>query len=161
MEKITTVLSLLILVITFLSGGCATVSQPDPGLQTNSNQSIVLTRAVDASYPGLKRLIGSDFLIGYISVVNPKIGQKGDFTRAQVTVQNLTENRYEVEYQFQWEDLSGFAVATPRPWERFVLGPMQAKNVSEMAIHRDAKQTTFTVRLVDDTFIELNKQLNN
>lgn len=148
------------LVFAGIVSGCTTVSQPDPGLDTYSNQEIIQTRAVDTSYPGLKRMIASDQLIGYISVVNPKLGQKGQFTKAQVTVQNLTENRYEVECQFQWEDESGFAVASPRPWKRFVLGPKQARNFAEMALQQEAKQTIFTVRLVDDTFIELNKQLD-
>ncbi len=151
--------SMMALCGAFVLTGCATVSQPEPGLDTYSNQEIIQTRAVDTSYPGLKRLIASDALIGYISVVNPKLGKKGDFTKAQVTVQNLTENRYAVEYQYQWEDDAGFAVGTPRPWKRFVLGPMQAKNFSEMALQKDATKTVFTIRLVDDSFIELNKQL--
>lgn len=144
-----------------LSAGCSTVSLPDEGLDTYSNQEIIQNRAADTSYPGLKRLIASDQLIGYIAIVNPKLGMTGDFTKAQVTVQNLTENRYAVEYQFQWEDQDGFAVGSPRPWKRFVLGPRQAKNFQEMALQKDAKQTLFTVRLVDDTFIELNKQLES
>ena len=145
--------------VSAVSTGCSTVSQPEPGLNTNSNQEIIQTRAVDTSYPGLKRVIASDYLIGYISVVNPKLGQAGNFSKAQVTVQNLTQNRYSLEYQYQWEDDGGFAVGTPRPWKRFVLGPKEANNFSEMALRQDAKQAVFTVRLVDDTFIELNKQL--
>ncbi len=144
---------------TVMISGCTTVSQPEPGLNTNSNQEIIQTRAVDTSYPGLKRVIASEYLIGYINVVNPILGRSGNFSKAQVTVQNLTQNRYELEYQYQWEDQGGFAVGSPRPWKRFVLGPKEAKNYSEMALLQDAKQTVFTVRLVDDTFIELNKQL--
>ena len=145
--------------VSAVSTGCSTVSQPEPGLNTNSNQEIIQTRAVDTSYPGLKRVIASDYLIGYISVVNPKLGQAGNFSKAQVTVQNLTQNRYSLEYQYQWEDDGGFAVGTPRPWKRFVLGPKEANNFSEMALRQDAKQAVFTVRLVYDTFIELNQQL--
>ncbi|MEA3469438.1 MAG: DUF1425 domain-containing protein [Thermodesulfobacteriota bacterium] len=144
---------------TAMTAGCSTVSQPEPGLNTNSNQEIIHTRAVDTSFPGLKRVIASDYLIGYISVVNPKLGQTGNFSKAQATVQNLTQNRYELECQYQWEDLGGFAVGSPRPWKRFVLGPKEAKNFSEMALRQDAKQAIFTIRLVDDTFIELNKQV--
>jgi uncharacterized protein YcfL len=161
MNKLAARVSVVIMAAAGLTAGCAIPSQPDPGLDTYSNQELIQTRAVDTSYPGLKRLISSDLLIGYISVVNPRLGQKGDFTRAQVTVQNLTENRYELEYQYQWEDISGFAVGTPRPWQRFVLGPMQARNIAESALQKEAKQALFTVRLVDDTFIELNKQLSN
>lgn len=139
--------------------GCTTVSQPEPGLNTYSNQEIIQSRAVDTSYPGLKRIIASDKLIGYISVVNPKLSTKGSFAKAQVTVQNLTQNRYELEYQYQWEDNEGFSVGTPRPWKRFVLVPKEAINFAEMALRKDAQKALFTVRLVDDTFIELNKQI--
>lgn len=147
-----------LLVATAMTAGCSTVSQPEPGLNTNSNQEIIQTLAVDTSYPGLKRVIASDYLVGYISVVNPKLGQTGNLSKAQVTVQNLTQNRYSLEYQYQWEDQGGFTVSSPRPWKRFVLGPKEAKNFSEMALREDARGTIFTVRIVDDTFIELNKQ---
>ncbi|WP_028585371.1 DUF1425 domain-containing protein [Desulfogranum mediterraneum] len=145
---------------TLLSAGCTTVSQPEQVPGAHSNQEIIQTSAVDSSYPGLKRIIASQYLVGYISVVNPKLGSQGSFSKAQVTVQNLTQNRYELEYQYQWEDNAGFAVASPRPWKRFVLGPKEAKVFSEMALRQDASQTMFTVRLVDDAFIELNKQRN-
>ena len=151
MKYSNTILLFTIVLFTGLLVGCVPPN-------TNSNQEMILTKAVDTSFPGLTRIIGSDNLVGDISVVNPKLGNKGNFTKAQVTVQNLTDNRYEVEYQYQWEDESGFSVGTPRPWKRFILGPLQAKNFSEMALQKDAKKTIFTVRLVDDTFIELNKQ---
>lgn len=156
MKHTNTILLFTTVLFTGLLVGC--VAQKEPGLNTNSNQEIILTKGVDTSYPGLTRITGSDELVGYISIVNPKLGNKGNFTKAQVTVQNLTKNRYEVECQYQWEDESGFSVGTPRPWKRFVLGPLQAKNFSEMALQQEAKKTIFTVRLVDDTFIELNKQ---
>ncbi len=142
----------------FFMNGCATVSQPEVGLNTNSNQEVIQTRAVDTTYPGLKRVIASDYLIGYIGVVNPKLANNGAFPKAQVSVQNLTQNRYELECQYQWEDNSGFEVGSPRPWKRFVLGPKEVKNFAEMALRKEAKNAIFTVRLVDDTFIELNKQ---
>jgi len=148
------------LVALCMNYGCAKrVSQPEPGLPHGSNMPIQPTRAVDTSYGPLTRIIASDHLIGYIAVVNPRIGQTGAFTKGKVTVQNLTQNRYSLEYQFQWEDAQQFAVGDPRPWERFVLGPKEARNIQEMALNRDAVRAKFTVRLPDDTFIELNKQM--
>jgi uncharacterized protein YcfL len=141
--------------------GCTTVSQPESNLNTDSNQEIIQTKAVDTSNPFLKRVIASDHLIGYISIVNPKLGQLGRFSKAQVTVQNLTQNRYSLEYQFQWEDEQGFAVGTPRPWKRFVLVPKESENIPEMALRPEAVKAVFTVRLPDDAFIELNKQLQD
>ena len=153
--------SVLCLAAVGLVAGCAKrVSQPESGLEPGSNMPIKHTRAVDTSYAPLTRVIASDKLIGYIAVVNPRVGQTGAFTKAQVTVQNLTQNRYNLEYQFQWQDAQQFQVGEPRPWKRFTLGPKEAKVIKEMALNPDAVRTIFTVRLPDDTFIELNKQIN-
>jgi uncharacterized protein YcfL len=152
-----TLLSFVTLV-TFISG-CSTVSQPEAGLNTDPNQQIIQTSAVDTSYPGLTRVLASEYLVGYVSLVNPRLGQTGNFTKAQVTVQNLTQNRYSVEYQYQWEDQDGLAVGSPKPWRRFVLGPKEAKILAEMALRQEARQAMVTVRIVDDPFIELNKQV--
>ena len=114
--------------------------------------------AIDDSFAGLKRVIASDYLLGSISVINPKIGEKGNFSKAQVTVKNLTQNRYELECQYQWEDQDGFAAGDPRPWHRFVLGPKELKNIFEMALRQDAKQAVFTVRQVDDSSVKENYQ---
>ncbi len=151
--------SLLVLLLLLGTTNCTTVSQPEPGLNTYSNQDIIQTRAVDTSYPPLKRIIASDYLIGYVSVVNPRIAKAGAFAKAQITIQNLTQNRYSLEYQYQWEDAQGFAVGTPRPWTRFVLAPKEAENITEMALRPEAVKAIFTVRLPDDAFIELNKKL--
>ena len=148
------------LVALCMNYGCTKiVSQPEPGLPPSSNMDLKPTSAVDTSYGPLTRIIASNQLIGYLAVVNPRIGQTGAFTKGKVTVQNLTQNRYSLEYQFQWEDAQQFNVGSPRPWKRFVLGPKEAKNIQEMALNRDAVRAKFTVRLPDDTFIELNKQM--
>jgi uncharacterized protein YcfL len=154
------IISAACLVALGMNYGCTKiVSQPEPNLPPGSNMVIKPTKAVDTSYGPLTRIIASDHLIGYIAVVNPRIGQTGAFTKGKVTVQNLTQNRYSLEYQFQWEDAQQFNVGSPHPWERFVLGPKEAKNIQEMALNRDAVRAKFTVRLPDDTFIELNKQM--
>lgn len=160
-QKNRKLLLIAVCVATVITGSaCAKrVSQPESGLEQGSNMPIKHTRALDTSYGPLTRVIASDKLIGYIAVVNPRIGQTGAFTKAQVTVQNLTQNRYSLEYQFQWQDAQQFSVGDPRPWKRFVLGPKEAKIIQEMALNKDAVRTIFTVRLPDDTFIELNKQI--
>ncbi len=161
-----------LLFIIALSAGCTTVSQPEadreivqsttidtsyPSVE-NTSTTNYQTEAVDASYPGLKRVIASDYLLGSISVIDPKIGSKGNFSKAQVTVKNITQSQYELEYQYQWEDQEGFAVGSPRPWHRFTLGPKELKIFSEMALQQDAKGAIFTVRMVDDSSIKENYQ---
>jgi uncharacterized protein YcfL len=149
----------LILITILATAGCKTASKPEHVPGAHSNQEIIATSAVDTSYPRLTRVISTPLLVDHIMVVNPKLGTQGKFAKAQVTVQNLTENRYELEYQYQWEDAAGFSAGTPRPWKRFVLEPKEASMYSELALNENAKRAIFTVRIVTDTFIELNKQL--
>lgn len=108
-----------------------------------------LPDSVDDSFPGLKRVIASGTLPGSLSLINPKIGTKGNFTRIQVTVKNLTTMDYQLEYQVQWEDKDGFETGTPRPWQYFKLGPEELKNISEMALSKEAQQAIFTVRAAE------------
>ncbi len=124
----------------------------------DSNRGIINTTAIDESFPGLTRILASDILTGSVVIVNPKLKVADNYARAQVTVQNLTANRYELEYQYQWEDYQGNTVGTPRPWQRFVLGPNQLKTFAETSLTREGQKTTFTLRLVDDLFIEMNRQ---
>ncbi len=145
-----TVLGMVALLAFFT--GCATETQtaPTEPLIIENNQ----LRLVDDTYPGLKLVLASEYLLGSIQIIDPKLGAKGQFSKTQVTVQNLTQNRYELEYQYQWEDDGGFSVGAPRPWNRFVLGPRELRTIPELALNQDAKQATFTVRLVDDSFIK-------
>ncbi len=148
-----------------LLAGCYTTpttgSSPGPaspgtiGTQYPGPEPVVIAdqqkETVDDSYPGLKRVIASKYLLDSVKVIDPKIGEKGNFARAQVTVENLTQDRYELEYQYQWVDLDGFAVGNTRPWQRFALGPKELRNIYEMALEQGAKKAIFTVRLVDDS----------
>lgn len=141
--------------------GCAKEPLPDSYEEVMPAESIGMqsappppskpVEAVDDSFPKVKRVIASEYLINSISLLDPKIGKKGDFSRVQVSVKNLTQNRYELEYQYQWEDHQGFSVGSPRPWRRFVLGPREFKDLSEMALRKDAEQVILNVRLVDDS----------
>ena len=151
---------IIIPLITILNSSCIqSVSLPEAGLPSGSNMRIKPTRAVDDTYWPLIMIIASDKLIGYIAPVNPRINHTGAFAKAQVTLQNLTENRYTLEYQFQWQDDQQFLISEPRPWQRFLLGPKEAKIIQEMALHPNATRAIFTVRLPDDSVIEFNKQI--
>ena len=137
----------------------ASMDHPSPGLNTSSRQEVVRTRAVDDSNPRAKLIVGSKDLVGYVVLLNPKFRQLGQMTQAQVTVQNLTENRYSLEYKCDWFDAHGFQVG-PRPvWQRFTLTPMITKTVTSMGKVPEARNIVFTVRLPDDAFIDLDKRM--
>lgn len=141
-----------------LLGGCYNGGSKYPGTTATPPTSSYppmeapppMPDAVDDSFPGLKRVIASGTLPGSIALINPKIGAKGNFTRVQVTVKNLTSMSYQLEYQVQWEDQDGFETGTPRPWQYFELGPEALRNISEMALGQDAKQAVFTVRTAEE-----------
>ncbi|WP_136810446.1 DUF1425 domain-containing protein [Desulfosediminicola flagellatus] len=149
-----------LLAFALVVSGCTPAAQPVYESQVEY-QEVAQLPAVDNSFPGIKRVIASDTLLGNIEVTNPKLRVSGRYATAQVTLQNLTQNRYELEYQYEWEDADAFSVAEPRPWKRLVLGPQELKNYSETSLRQEATQAVFTIRLVDDTFIELNKQLKS
>ena len=137
----------------------ASMDHPSPGLNPSSRQEVVRTKAVDDSNPRAKLIVGSKKLVGYVVLLNPKFRQLGQMTQAQVTVQNLTDNRYSLEYKCDWFDAQGFKVG-PRPvWQRFTLSPMITKTVTSMGKVPEARNIVFMVRLPDDAFIDLDRRI--
>lgn len=157
--RLATVALGILLLVAVLATGCATPSQPQEGVNTSPQQSAVQYRAVDTSNPRAKLVLASDGLIGYVVIINPKFRDVGKLTQAQVTVQNLTENRYTVEYKFDWEDAQGFKIEGPAVWRTLTLTPHLLTNLSSTGKTPDAKNIIFTVRFPDHVFIEQNKQM--
>ncbi len=141
-----------------LIAGCGGNSSV-PLLNTSPNQEIIEQRGVDTTYTNLIRIVSSDELLEYVKIINPFMGKTGAYTKVQVTLQNLTLNRFTLEYQCQWQDAIGFAAGTPRPWTRLVLTSREAEIVQEVALHPKAVKAVFTIRLPDDDIIELNKNV--
>ena len=75
-------------------------------------------------------------------------------------MQNLSNNRYTLEYQYAWEDQEGFSISENRVWKRFVLGPREIKSFRSVAGDPKAYGFTMTVRLPDDLFIHQEKYLD-
>jgi len=76
-------------------------------------------------------------------------------------VQNLSENRYTLEYKFDWKESEGFSVNSRSVWHRFTLTSHQTQSFQSMGKIPEAVNITFTVRFPDDVFIENYKQGNN
>jgi len=114
--------------------------------------------SIDQSYPGATLILGSEALVGVVHLTNPKVRSIGELDQAQVTVQNLTDTRYTLEYKFDWEDYQGFAAGSPGAWHRFILTPRQVKTFSSTGNTPDATNIVFTVRLPDDIFIHSDRK---
>lgn len=120
-----------------------------------SNQRTVEQRVIDTSNPRAKLVVGSTKLVNKIAAIDPRFRKLGEMTQAEVTVQNLTDDRYTLEYRFDWEDADGFSVGSNNMWHRFTLTPRQTQRFQSLGKTPAAVNIMFTVRLPDDAFIEM------
>ncbi|MBW2271874.1 MAG: YcfL family protein [Deltaproteobacteria bacterium] len=118
--------------------GCASASAPH--VQDTSNV------VVDHTYPRAKLVLGSKDLLGKVVIIDPKFRKTGSLTEASVSVQNLSQNTYNLEYRFEWEDDDGFEVDGGGIWTRFSLTPNLIKKIRATGPSPQATRITFTVR---------------
>lgn len=137
-----------------LLAGCNTAAQSNPNVRHHQQDT------VDATNPRARLVLGSKNLVGQIALVDARIGSAGALTKAEVSVQNLSNDRYTLEYQYAWEDQEGFSISENRVWKRFVLGPRELKSFRSVAGDPKAYGFTMTVRLPDDLFIHQEKYLD-
>ncbi len=130
--------------------GLAGCNQPQ---NVRDNPGLVAGPSLDQSHPRAKLVLGSENLVGRIRLGSPKFRSVGQLTQAQVTVQNLTDYRYTLEYRFDWEDNQGFAAGNSGSWYRFTLAPRQIDSFTSTGKVPEATSIVFTVRLPDDVFI--------
>ena len=132
---------------------CNTTGVSDPNVRHYQQDTI------NATNPRARLVLGSQDLVGQIAMVDARIGSAGALAKAEVSVQNLSNNRYTLEYQYAWEDQQGFSISENRVWKRFVLGPRELKSFRSVAGDPKAYGFTMTVRLPDDLFIHQEKLL--
>lgn len=126
-------------------------------LNTRPDANLAPVRGVDQSDPRATLILASAKLIDNVRLGSSRFQPVGQLTRAQVTVQNLSDNRYTLEYQFEWEDVGGISVGNSGSWHRFTLSPRGVKKFTSTGKVPEAVNITFTTRLPDDVFIQRNK----
>jgi uncharacterized protein YcfL len=140
---------IFVLSVSFLAlAGCNTTTPTvveSPGYTKQST--------LDESHPQARLVLGSEELVGKIRLANVKLRKLGQFTQAQVGVQNLSNRRYNLEYRVEWEDASGFMVDQSGVWRRFTLAPTQIDTITAMGKVPEAHKLVLNVRLPDDVFI--------
>ncbi len=109
--------------------------------------------AVDTSHPRAKLVLASNGLAGRIDLSETRFRKLGTFTQAQVTVQNLTPDRYVLEYKFDWHDEDWFATGQKTAWHRFTLSPNQIESLQSMGKTPEASRIVLTVRFPEDATI--------
>ena len=137
------------LLVVALSGGCVTDSVRPP----------TAVPTIDTQDPRAKLVLGSEDLLGKVALGDTRLRPVGVLTQAQVTVQNLTDNRYTLEYRFDWRDSQGFDVGSLNTWHRFTLTPRQTQTFNSVGKTPQATNIVFNVRVVDDAFIENYRQM--
>jgi len=123
------------------------------GCQTSPVRPAETARTIDTSDPRAKLVIGSEQLLGVIGLGDTRFRQVGKLTQAQVMVQSLTDDRYTLEYKFDWETGQGFSTGGINTWHRFTLTPRETRTFVSTGNVPDAAHIVFTVRLPDDAFI--------
>lgn len=114
-------------------------------------------RTIDDTHPRATLILGSSELVDNILLTNVQVAQVGLLNKAGVDVQNLTDERYTLEYKFVWRDKQGFALDSSNVWHRFVLTPRKIKSFQSMGKTEDAYSVQFSVRFPDDLFIESDR----
>lgn len=109
---------------------------------------------IDTSDPRAKLVVGSEKLLRKIALGDTRFRQVGQLTQAQVLVQNLTDDRYTLEYKVDWETDQGFSAGAINSWHRFTLTPRETKTFVSTGKVPEATKIVFTVRLPDDVFID-------
>lgn len=118
-------------------------------------------KTIDDTHPRATLILGTTELVNKILFTNVRVGQVGLLPRAGIDVQNLTDNRYNLEYKIVWRDKERFPINVSNVWHRFVLSPRKIKSFQSVGKTEEAYSVQFTVRFPDDEFIDADKKLKN
>ncbi len=129
--------------------GCSTLK--------GANMKYKTQRTIDDTHPRATLILGSTDLVDNILLTNVQVAQVGLLTKAGVDVQNLTDERYTLEYKFVWRDKQGFALDSTNVWHRFVLTSRKIKSFQSVGKSEDAYSVQFSVRFPDDLYIESDR----
>lgn len=132
--------------------GCNTTKEPSASSIRHYQQN-----TIDASHSRARLVLGSADLVDRVAMVDVRMGKVGELVRAEISVQNLSNDRYTLEYMIRWEDSQGFGINDNPVWKRFVLGPRQIRSFQSVTGNPDGYALTMTVRLPDDVFIQQEK----
>jgi len=76
----------------------------------------------------------SDLLASNLKIADTKTGFVGDLLKAQVEIQNDSDDALSFQYKFKWLDKSGFEVAIDgRPWQPLTITPYETQVVQGVA----------------------------
>ncbi len=142
--------NLIVLLICLLAAGCST--------KKGANIDYLAQKTIDDTHPRATLILGTTDLVNNILITNVKVAQVGLLPKAGIDVQNLTDNRYSLEYKIVWRDKQGFPINVSNVWHRFVLTPRKIKSFQSVGKTEEAYSIQFTVRFPDDLYINSDKR---
>lgn len=148
-SKIKIVTLLLTVGLAYNLSGCSATK--------GANMKYKAQRVIDDTHPRATLILGSTELVDNVLITNVNVAKAGLLNRAGVDVQNLTDDRYTLEYKFVWRDKQGFEVDAGNTWHRFVLSPRKIKSFQSVGKTQEAYAMQFTVRFPDDIYIERDR----
>ena len=127
-------------------------------VQKGANVQYLAQKTIDDTHPRATLILGTSELVNKILITNVKVAQVGLLPKAGIDVQNLTDERYNLEYKIVWRDKQGFPINVSNVWHRFLLTPRKIKSFQSVGKTEEAYSIQFTVRFPDDLFIDADKK---
>ncbi len=134
-----TILASLLLIL--LAAGCTGQSA------SSSAHNVVPTDRVDDSDSNILVIYGNKEFDDKLLVVRKMMDGSGRLAKCSVTLQNVSEDTFVVEYQFRWMEAGGMPVMQTPAWNRMTVPPKSAKPLVNMAKVPEARIVEFTIRL--------------
>lgn len=129
----------LTLILLFICSACAGVS---------NNQDQVILKGEH-----YRLHVASPKLHGKIITKEARARRVGRFMQGEARIENVTQDRYTIEYKFEWFDSSGFSVESINMWHRKTLTAGEVVAVNSLGSHEQADTFHLTIRLPDDSFV--------
>lgn len=137
MYRLLTVLILACLV----AGGCVT------GKATDGPHDVIPSGQVDDSDPRILVIYGNEEFTDKVHVIRKLVDDSGTLAKCSLTLQNISNDTFVVEYQFRWLEQSGMPIMQTPAWSRMTLAPNAVKPILNVAKVPEAKIVEFTIRL--------------
>jgi uncharacterized protein YcfL len=141
---------IILILLVFMVIGC--------NARRGANIDRLAQQTIDDTHPRATLILGHTDLVNNVLITNVRVAQVGLLPKAGIDVQNLTDNRYSLEYKIIWRDKQGFPINISNVWHRFVLSPRKIKSFQSMGKTEDAYSIQFTVRFPDDLYIDSDKR---
>lgn len=134
-------LRFLILALCLAAAGCVSSGTAPVGRALAPND------LVDETDPRIMIIYGNEEFRDKVRVVRKILDDSGTLAKCSVTLQNVSQDTFIVEYQFRWMEQSGMPVMQTPAWHRVTLAPNAVKPLIAVAKTPEAKTVEFTVRL--------------